>query len=104
MDCGVPASGDAGPATAGDAAAALCRIAGSRLTCESDGLRTWGPTGDIRRDSAGQGAGSHDCFRCGGIPVVAAGVSSLRCAVTGGAYTSKDGEHWTEVKLWREDE
>lgn len=22
----------------------------------------------------------------------------------GGAYTSKDGEHWTEVKLWREDE
>jgi hypothetical protein len=22
----------------------------------------------------------------------------------GGAYTSTDGEHWTEVKLWREEE
>jgi hypothetical protein len=41
------------------------------------------------------------------IPIATWKVTTSRGVIAGGpggAYTSKDGEHWSEVKLWREDE
>jgi len=41
------------------------------------------------------------------IPVATWKITTARGVIAGGpggAYLSKDGEHWTELKLWREDE